>query len=211
MHENKWIEFLGQNWSKLLLGILAVACVAAWSDRYFRSHKSQSIHDFVIASQIYSQYEKGNTLPLESIEMTEAILKRHPELHPKYDSMLALTFFSQEKTAQGLQYAQTLMHKTRHQLPAHYRSYAQTSLLISEKKYSEAFSAALLLEKELENVEQPSILQAMNTLRLAFLADTLGDEPQKRHFWEAAQVHPHYDKVASMFKEGNLSLKEYLH
>jgi len=209
MEENKIIQFFSQHWSKLLLGMLAVACVFAWTERFYKSHKSQDKQDFVVVGRIYEQFQKGETLPSESIETAEKILHRHPELHPKYDSMLALTFFSQAKTPKALEYAKSLMTHTQKQLPELYQLYAQNSLLISEENLSAAFVSALALDEQLTGQSGYETLTAMNLLRLLFLADSLGYENDKQIFWEKLEKHPHFAVIDSIFQEGSLSLNDY--
>ena len=59
----------------------------------------------MVANQIFERFLRGETLASESIEMTEAILKRHPELHPKYDPLLAMTFQAQSNAAKAIEYS----------------------------------------------------------------------------------------------------------
>ncbi len=211
MEENKLIALLSKHWSKILLGVLAVATIAVWSERLLRSNQQENKHDFFIAQQIYERFLKGEYLPVESIEATQNILDRHPELHPKYDLMLALTFFSQHKTAEGSRYASSLINHADKQLPVLYKDYAHTTLLISEGQYSKAFEAAASLEERLSHQTDYQTLDAMNTLRLLFLAHQLGDTTRTQIYWTKLSQHPAYASIASVFQAGNVSLTDYFH
>ena len=210
MEENKFIHFLSQHWSKFLFGILTLAVCGVWLERFSRSNQTQCKQDFLIAHQIFEQFQKGKFLPTESIESTENILKRHPELHPKYDSMLALTFFSQQNNKQASYYAQSMIKHVDAQLPAPYKEYAAATLLISHANYQAAFEAALALESQLKGKEGYATLDAMNTLRLLFLADKLGDSLHKNSYWKKLESHPGYASIQSVFHEGKLSLADYM-
>ena len=211
MEENKLIALAGKHWSKILLGILAIATIAAWSERLMHSNQTENSHDFLIAQQIFDRFQKGEYLPAESIESVQNILSRHPELHPKYDPVLAITFFSQQKTQEASHYARSLINHTHGHLPNAYKDYAHTTLLISEGQYAEAFSAAISLEEKLCAQVDCQTLDAMNTLRLLFLARQLGDVACERIYWSKLTMHPAYCAITSLFQVGNTSLADYFH
>lgn len=210
MEENKFINFFSKHWSKLLLGFLAIASIAAWTERFLSSNHTQTTQDYLLANQIFERCQRGEHLDVESIEMAENILDRHPELHPKYDALLALTFFSQTKTDKGMKYARSLIEHVAATLPSYYKEYATTSLLIAEEKYDEAYLAAQKLETELKAEEGFPTLDAMNTLRLLFLADRLDNADQKRITWEKLEKHPSFLSIQPLFHEGSLSLSDYI-
>lgn len=210
MDENKIISFLGKHWTKILLGVLAVACILVWTERLLGSHRHQSKQDYVVASQILEQFRKGESLPQESIEIAEGILARHPELRPKFDSILALAYFSQANSEKGIYYARSVIERAATELPAAYRDYAQASLFISQKRFKEAFEAALSLYKKLKDSSDYSTLDAMNTLRLVFLSEILGKEEEKKIYWEKLEKHTGYHLIEPLFHEGRLSLPDFV-
>ncbi len=209
MEENKLIALVGKHWSKILLGILAIATIAAWSERLLHSNQKENKHDFFIAQQIFERFQKGEYLPAESIESVQNILDRHPELHPKYDLVLALTFFSQQKAQEASHYARSLINHAQGHLPSAYKDYAHTTLLISEGHYVQAFGAATLLEEKLSALSDCQTLDAMNTLRLLFLARQLGDVAHEKTYWAKLTAHPAYGSITSVFQVGTLSLTNY--
>jgi len=210
MEENKFTDFLSKHWSKLLLGVMAIVCIAVWGERFLNSNRTHSKKDFLIANQILERFRSGEPLAVESIEAAENILKRHPELHPKYDAMLATTFFANQNSTKALPYAHSIIKRVDSDLPPFYRSYSETSLLIADQKYPLAFEEAKTLNTQLENQEGYENLYAMNLLRLVFLADTIGDDTIKKQAWEKLQHLPNYSKIESLFQEGKLTLQDYL-
>lgn len=208
--ENRFILFLSRHWSKLVLTLLAVACVGAWTERFMRSGSAHKNQDFMLSQQMFDKFQQGTFLSAESLESVENILKRHPELHSKWDALLALTFFSQADAPKGIAYAQSMLNRTFGELPLPYQTYAETTLLLLEEKTPEAFESALALHKQIENLAEYQTLDAMNTLRLVFLAARLGDSAQKAHFVSKLQQHPAYPTLQPLFQEGTLSLSDYL-
>lgn len=207
--ENRYLVFLSKHWSKLVLSVLAVACVAAWSQRLLRKSSDENRHDFVLSQQMFDKFQKGAFLSPESLETVENILERHPELHPKWDAWLALTFLSQADGDKSLLYAQSLLNRSFSELPHPYRDFAETTLLFLEEKYSEAYENALALQQKVAGHEEYKSLDAMNTLRLLFLAEKLGDASQKALAWTKLQKHPAYSLIEPLFQEGALSLADY--
>lgn len=207
MEEHKFLDFLKRHWSKFLLCILAIACIFAWGERLFSKKKNRSQQDFLIANQIFERFQKGEPLALESIHTTESILKRHPELQPKFGPMLAMTYLAQRNPAKAAPYAKESLKHLPSGLPPFYKSYGETSLLIAEKNYQEAYGQAKLLDDQLKNTENASsTLYAMNLLRLVSLESELGIEGPA---WEELRIHPAYLSITSLFHEGSLTLEDW--
>lgn len=206
MDEHTYLSFLSKHWTKLLLGFLAIACLAVWGERFFSTHKAQSQQDFLIANQIFERFQKGEPLPVESIEAAEMIVQRHPELHPKYDTMLAMTYLAQHNPSKGLPYAKTPLEHAASALPSFYQAYAKTSLLIAEKNYPEAYRQAQELNAQLQNNEAYSTLYAMNLLRLVSLENEIGTHSEA---WEVLKSHPAYASIITLFQEGAISLEDW--
>jgi len=206
MEENKYLKFLGKHWSKLLLGFLAIASIAVWGERRFSTNRSHSQQDFLVGNQILERFHKGEPLAVESIEATEMILERHPELHPKYDMMLAMTYLAERNPSKGLVFAKATLEHARQDLPCLYQDYAKTSLLIAEKRYQEAYKEAQDLYTQLQNNKAYSILYAMNLLRLVSLELEIDATSEA---WEELKAHPAFASITPLFQEGNLSLEDW--
>ena len=151
MEENKLIALLNKHWSKCLLLLLAIACIAVWTERYFRSNQQKSRLDFIAAHQIFERFQKGEFFDNESLINAEHILQRHPELHPKYDPLLALTYLAQHQVHEAKNYAMSTIMRASKQLPGFFKEYAQASLMIADENYSEAWNAALALDQKIHN------------------------------------------------------------
>lgn len=206
MEENKFIAFFSKHWSKILLGLVAIACLGIWAERQAGERKSQSKLDYVTGNQLFEKFQKGEPI---SVEIAQTVLKRHPELHPKFDTLLALSLFSQAKFEEALPYATAATAQAKKHLPSLYQEYAAATLLISKGEYKEAYQSALDLFKQLNGEAEYQTLEAMNTLRLVFLAQKLGEEGQKIAFWKKLQAHPGYLSLEALFREGNISLADY--
>lgn len=206
MEEHKYLAFLGKHWSKFLMGILALAIVGVWTERFFTANNTQSQQDFLVANQILERFRSGEPLASESIEAVTLILKRHPELHPKYDAMLAMTYFAQAHPNKGLPYAKATLEHVRKDLPLPYQNFADTSLLIAEKRYQEAYEEALTLHAQLKQGETLPTLQALNLLRLVSLENEVDATSTA---WDELIAHPAYASITPLFQEGKLTLEDW--
>lgn len=202
------IIFLKKHWSKLVLGLLCIACIIAWRDRFSTSSRAQTRQDFFVAGEIWSQFQQKGEVASESIETLENIVKRHPELHTKYTPLLMATSFSENNTATALAHANRAIHQTK--LPSFYQRYAHTSLLIAEEKTQEALSDAQKLHDDLQGQEGFEKLFAMNLLRLVFLSEKLEEPVVHQKAWSALQSHALFPVIQKLFVEGDISLSNYM-
>lgn len=210
MEENKFLHFIRQHWSKLLLSVLTLACLLVWGERFFTSNRSQNRDDFFVANKIFEKLQKGEILPVETVETVEKILARHPELHTKFDAPLALAFLSQHNAAKGLVYAHAALDKVGGYLPAYYQTFAQTGFCIVEEQFLPAFEEASTLCHQLENRPEYEVLHAMNLLRLLFLAEKLNLADAKQEAWGKLKLLPVHESLKPLFHEGSLSLEDYM-
>jgi hypothetical protein len=209
MEENGILNFFSRHWSKLFLALLAVACLGIWTERFFKSSWQENREDYLVAQKIFERFQKGEFLERESLDAAEQILQRHPEMHPKYDSLLALTFFAQHHPSQAIDYAKSSIDRVSGQLPEFYKEYAETTLLIAEEDYGKAWEKALELDQKIVGHAHYAILDGMNKLRLCFLADRLKDSLNKKAYWQLLSHHPSFPIIESVFHEGKLTLVDY--
>lgn len=210
MENNKIITFLRNHWSKLFFGLALLVCCTIWGERLFNSKRPPATQDYLAASQIFERFKKGEYLPNESIEMTEAVLKRHPELHSKYDSMLAATFFCQNNAAKGLLYAKSALKHAGKELPSLYADYARTTFLIADQNYSEALNEAQTLDQALSLQQGYDFLAASNLLRIAFLAEVNKEPLIQKQAWERLKQHKAFSRLEPCFQAGKLGIRDYI-
>jgi hypothetical protein len=207
--ENKFVTLLSKHWSKLLLGILAAATIFIFGERYIGKNAAQNTQDLSVAMRLFSQLERGEQLPTESIEILQTTLSKHSHLHPKYEAWLAHRYLSEGRTTEGKKHAERLLSRAHSHLPYYYENYAQGTLLIAEQEFEQAYQKALGLDAQLKGLTDYQMLDALNTLRLLFLADHLGEKKQKEIFWQKLKHHPAYPQIEHIFSEGNITLADF--
>jgi hypothetical protein len=115
----------------------------------------------------------------DSLQKLQTILKKHPELHAKYDGAIAQALLSAQNPTEAAPYAERTLQRTQGETPAPYLDYASTTLLIANGKYDEALKAAQSLKS---NTEYPT-LYAFNLLRIAFLNRELKNTQAEKAAW----------------------------
>lgn len=209
MEENKLLTgFKKHMWSCAMIAATLIV-LSLTLERSFRSKKTTSTQDFLTVQRITERLTTGEPLSMQSVEMLERILARHPELHARYDTLLSLSFLHQENSDKALSHSLATLKRGEKSLSAAYVSYAQTSLLITEEKYVEAFSAAQKLETELQEDPSSRTLHAFNLVRLAFLSKKLHNSELQKEFAAKLEALQNYPEVAALFKDGTFTLKEY--
>ncbi len=208
MEEHKYLDFLKKHWSKLALGLMATCCLAIWAEKILHSKKRGASQDFLIVRQVHDRFVKGEPLALESIDAAERILKQHPELGPSYRSMLTMTYLAQQLPEKAAHHLSTTLKRGAETLPQPYKCYGETTLLIADERYEEAYESATALDKQLENTGAYETLQALNLLRLVSLSEVL--HLSNSETTEKLKQHPLYPQLNSLFSQGELKFEDWL-
>lgn len=209
MEENKLIEWFQKYQSKILLLVCCLVAIGFFAGRWNSSKHSQSKQDYLVIRQLFDKLQSGELLSLESMTTAEAILSHHPELHPKYDSLLVLSFFQQDNHAKGITYADATLKRAKKLIDSPYQAYGNTSLLIETGDYANALVHTQALDQALQEHPEYDILRTFNTLRLAFLAKTLHQDDLAKQAWDKAQNLTSFQEIASLFEEGTYSLQNF--
>ncbi len=210
MEENKFITFLSKHWQSLVYTVLILSCAGIWGERLFRRQHGNSKQDYLVANQIFERYRSGHPIALESLEVAEKIVSKHPELHAKYDTMLSHCCLLQNTPEKALDYATQAIKRTETQLPAFYVSFSETTLEIARSNYDFAYEQASALEEHLQQDTGYEQLRAFNLLRLVFLSEKIDKGSERLAFLETLQQLPTYSSIAALFHEGQLSLSTFL-
>ncbi len=180
---------------------------------YAAFHKPEHQIDYLNAQTAFHEWENGNEEKLTSLEQ---MLHKHPELHAKYDALIANHLLSIEKGLEAKGYALRTLKRTSAAAPYHTR-YAKTSVAISEGKYKEALSESEQLKLDLQSQEGTKVLFGFNLLRIAALQRELGNyEAEQTELKELQQYLADNKKdqelelLAKHFHTGNVGLDDYI-
>lgn len=172
----------------LMVLIVGAAQISGWS-------RGDSQRDFVAAERVYQKWEGSK----KSLAILEKLIRRHPELHAKYDGAIAQKLLTSSEHGLAKSYASAALKRTEFFSPYH-TQFSKDSLLITEGKLSEALADAKGLKKSMQEddafwenrssvVRHGSLLYAYNLLRIAMLEKVTGSPEGELAAWEELKMN----------------------
>ncbi len=191
-----------------------------------RLFKGDAQVDFLAADIAYQHWEG---VPGEHLSKLQKILRKHPELHAKYDGAIAQKLLNSSEQGLAMSYAKAALKRMEGFSP-YYIDFSQSSLLIAENKLEEALSRSKALkssmekddgfwEKKSEIVRHGCILYAYNLLRIAMLEKAAGTPEGELLAWKefkenggTSKVYDPeaYQLIQSNFQNDEISLLDYI-
>jgi hypothetical protein len=190
---------------------LILALIVLWMRR--REHDVSSLF---AAHLSYVKWVSGETENKGVPQELEEALSRYPELHSKYDALIAQHLLSGEEPAQAIPYMQAVLRRTQGLLPD-YEAFAARTLLIVQGKLAQALkeekAASVHEEPRTALVPFGGVLAAFHLLRIAALEQAAGTLQEELAAWntlEEQQGTYGYQRMESTLREGSLSLSDYI-
>lgn len=222
------IEWVRSHLKTIATGALALI-IGLFGITRFMNIGSQD--DYRIVERTYQKWDgqKG-----EQLASLQKILKRHPELHAKYDGAIAQKLLSSSETGLASSYGKAAL-KRMGDFP-YYTDYTNCSLLIGDNKLAEALQNAKQLKISMENdeafwqqksqaVRHGGILFAYNLLRIATLEKAVGTPQGELAAWREFKANAGwqegqptsktydpeaYQLIQENFQNDELSLMDYI-
>lgn len=225
-----WVSNNGRALAWILLGVLALAILAY---RLLGGSSGITGEEYFQAEGQYQAFQTSvdPKTQKDALDKLAALLRKHPDLQSKYDGLIAQTLLVRGDYQQALPFAERTLERTGKDRLNFYNDYANTTLLIADKKYAEALKAAESLKQQLATAarEQPDrqdygdMLYAFNLLRLAILQQALGAKAEELKAWQEFKqaavtgkdkvyvVNPQaFDQMVQQLGDGNVSLINYI-
>jgi hypothetical protein len=226
--ENRFTDFFAEYGNRVFYVIIALLALFFLIFRYTGSQEAQAIGDYISAD---SNLTKFRATPASEIlnpdgpfETLTNIIARHPELHQKYDGLIAQILVAKGQPQIADSFANPTFNRIEKDHLPLYLDYAKASLLSSKGLYEEALKSSLTLKEQLSKVKEDShdeTLKAYNLLRIAFLNQQLGHEQDEKLAWKEfdswvksasqdLQGKKIWASLQSNFQQGGISLVDYI-
>ena len=180
------------------------------------SHQSTAENDYAKAEMDFHAFEKSafqsEKTSNKGLVALENLMNQYPELHAKYDAILAQILIA-KNNPKAKTFAEATFARTDTKALDLYHVFAKNSLLINEQNYSAALSESLKLKKIIAKDTSDVMLQLFNLLRIAVLQKKIGDKVAEKDSWEEFQKLIKQNKESSfvdLFDRGNISLAQYI-
>ncbi len=162
--------------------------------------RGDSQGDFLAADIAYQRWEGQ---PGDHFVRLQKLLKKHPELHAKYDGAIAQKLLGYSESGLAASYGKAALRRIGDFSP-YYTDFSRCSLLIAEGQLLEALDKAKTLkismekddafwEKKSEVVRHGCILFAYNLLRIAVLEKAAGTSEGELAAWQELKKNAGWD------------------
>lgn len=188
--------------------------------------------DYLAADMAYNHWEGDRN---EQLVKLQKLIRKHPELHAKYDGAIAQKLLSNSEKGLATSYGRATLKRIGDFSP-YYKDFSACSLMIADQNLEEALREARTLKASMDSddrfwekkstlVRHGCILYAYNLLRIAMLEKLAGTpkgeleawaEMKQNAGWQGAQPTSRtYDPEAYLliehnFKSQEISLLDYI-
>ena len=163
---HKWLDNYGQT---LIYGLVAAAALLLFLFKYTASDRQQSEFDFMRAESLYFDFRAGEAEG--TLGELQVLMTKYPELHQKYDGVIAQTLLARGDLA-GVSMARALLEDHKSLLDPAALAFSELSLQIAK---GDLVSPPSSINMEVESYPMTSSFEA---LRLALLEKNQGKAVQ---------------------------------
>ena len=195
-HSLEWVKaHLSTVLSSVAILVIGLIAASRWM-------KGDPQVDYLAAEAAYRQWEGKKD---DGFAKLQKILKNHPELHAKYDGAIAQKLLGSSENGLAKIYGKAALKRMGGFSP-YYSDFSKATLLISEKKLSEALDEAKKLkenmdhdasfwEKKSDVARHGCILYAFNLLRIAMLEGAAGTGEGELKAWKVLKENAGWTSV----------------
>jgi len=209
-----WIT---QNIRYVTVGLGIVILAAILLIRFLGFSSSENAREYLDAESDFVKIWQGKESQ-QSLQNLSLILNKHPELHAKFDGLLAQILLNQGQVEEAMPYAVRTLRRTQDENAPYFKTFSEITLLVAQKKYTDALHQTQILQKNLNassSFPGIDVLQVFNTLRLASLQQQLNLPKAELNTWQEwqkiANLNPAITAaILKHFKEGIYPLENYI-
>ncbi len=212
----EFIHLLSEHKRQIAIGTLSVIAGSMLLIGYF-----QSGPDALSYAEAESLFSKWQEAPLDDrlyASMKEA-LRSVPALERKYEAAIAQKLIIADQIDDALLLANRSLNRVKEDVPYH-ANFAETSLLIEQGGFQEAFEWAISLKEKMakafsEEEIGKSLLYLHNLLRIACLQQELGNRPGELAAWNELEsfmkMHREISQILiHTFSQAKVDLTHYI-
>jgi hypothetical protein len=228
--ESVYFQWLVEN-SKYLpiaFGILLISIALIFKFTSSRASKAET--NYLLAENYFEiltrslQNEGGSEETLATLDKLTNVTNAYPELHSRYDGLIAQVLLAMEKNKEAKIFAErTLARTAKDHTPLHI-AFSKITLLIGDGSYNQALADSKELQKILENpgnyLNNFANLFAYNILRIAMLEQKAGTPTGEKEAWQEWKkysvqtdnpvLEQAFINLNTQLKEGEFSLDQYI-
>lgn len=237
MMDHPIIQWLTRHRQTILYSFLALIAVVSIIYRYLSREASNAETAYTQATIEFNRFQDAGLAATEPVARDEAftnlqqLMNQYPELHAKYDGLIAETLIIEGKPDEAQSFAQLSFDRTQHDDSPFYTDFAKTTLVVSRGSYDRALQEAHSLQERMvaqlavaqQNRTTPTFgptLFTLNLIRVAVLQQQLGNKEGELKAWEelkrlttpgkSAFDPAELKEAVALFSEGRATLTGYI-
>ena len=211
--------------------------------RFITEKTEKTEANYLLAESYFSMIQHSIQNEAEAENIAPALIKlrnitdTYPELHSRYDGLIAQLLITQGNSAEARPYAERALSRTARDKIPFYPEFSRTTLLIEDNQRKEALEQALALQSHLSenaslnatdllNRNFGDTLFAYNLLRIAMLKKELGPPEEELKAWKEWEQYANINGLKSpnnliapnaftdlnkQIGEDNFTLVQYIH
>ncbi len=225
------VDWFSSRVNLIILGSIGLVALLVGGGPLVNLARGGSQLDYAKAESVCLNWEGTK----DGLAQLQQIMHKHPELHQKYDSVIAQKFLGSSQSGLATSYASATLKRIGEFSP-YYTKFATGSLMIAEGHIKEALEDAKNLKMQLavdqsfwdqrsQLVRHGALLYAYNLLRIATLEKELGSVEGELAAWKELKQNAGWgeDKLISQtydpeayfliqqnFKKQDISLLDYI-
>lgn len=189
---------------------LAILLVIFLAFKFFTGKAAKTESNYLLAENYFSMIQRsirsetGTGNREQALTKLKTITDSYPELHSRYDGLIAQLLITQGDSAGARPYADRTFSRTAQNKLPYYSDFSHTTLLIANDQHQQALEKAialkdLLIEHAAQNKADPQILNfgdslfAYNLLRIAMLKKELGSPEEELQAWKEWKQYARID------------------
>jgi tetratricopeptide (TPR) repeat protein len=220
-------EWLMSNLQYIPYLFIALLALIALGYKLTAGSAAKAENNYQLAQEYFAQIQRnvgessGMQKQLEALNELKQITNAYPELHSRYDGMIAQMLLTQGKFTQAEPYAERTLSRTSSDQDANYREFSLITLLVADGKHSEALQKSLTLKETLQSESSEHLLLPYTLIRIAMLYQGMGESELEILAWDewndyakntlaSKPGNEQLNEISTLFTEGDFSLDRFV-
>lgn len=230
LDESRVSQFIQDYGRFVLYGVIGLI-IGLFALYYYQSGKTiEAQADYIRADVEMKRFQNNPTFDLNDADSPYnklvTIMKRHPELHAKYDGLIAQSLLLKNEPALAEKYLDSSLKRTSLDKLPLYGDFSKVTLLIANKQFEEALKQSQALKEKMLSEKDNAVsysdtLFALNLLRISLLQPYAGNPQTELQALEefkqyanlnGGQIAPSdtYVTLLKQLQDGTINLLNYI-
>lgn len=220
-------EWMMEHWQYIPYTFVALLAIIVFGYKMTSGSAAKAESSYQLAEGYWTQIqrhigeESGLSKQEDALQQLQTITNDYPELHSKYDGIIAQILLAHGQSESAMPYAQRTEQRTQSTQDPLFKEFSQSTLLISQGKHQNALEQTLALKEKLLKESAPNLLLPYTLIRIAMLYQGMGEKDLEVLAWDEWKQYAEgkglqkpdpktLNTISNLFSEGSFSLERYI-